>query len=208
MICALLAVVMSGVWEVPETRAFGAVAAPSAMPARSLAVYGLVGAPEAGAGFRQGFGAFEFEARAMLNVLQLSALGEVGLRFEVLELGRITLAPGLALGLLANSGARVFDNANFAFVGLRPRLSAMGTYRFSALVEGVAMLELPLALALAKPGFQFAPLAGAGVEIHLGKSISLLASGHLGADVTKEALGMLQVRPAWAIRLGVGYRVF
>jgi hypothetical protein len=57
-------------------------------------------------------------------------------------------------------------------------------------------------------GGEFTPTAGFGAEMLLGKQLSGLLLGQLGLDVIKEPLGVTQVRPAWAIRLGLGFRLF
>src|SRR5689334_19489007 len=49
----------------------GAVFAPALMPRGSMSVYGMVGAPELGAGYRQGFKWAELEVRALINYLTL-----------------------------------------------------------------------------------------------------------------------------------------
>jgi hypothetical protein len=191
----------------PERRT-GAVVAPAALPPGSLALYGLVGAPDLGVGYRQGIAGIELEAKALFNIFELSGLAEFGVKLAVLRGERLALAPGVALGLKANSGSQYFDRANFGYVGLRPRVSLNATYTFSDLVEGVAQLEIPLAIPLTSQGIQFTPMLGAGVEAHLGDKLSLLGTGHIGFDVIKEPLGVTQTRAAWAIRLGVGYRLF
>lgn len=182
--------------------------APAALPAGTNALYGFVGAPEVGVGYRQGFELIEFEARGLVNVLEVSALAEVGVKFGLRPSERVRLAPVLALGIEFNTGATYFDNANFGFVGLRPRLGLNASYAFSDTVSGVAQLEVPWSIALTVQGFQLTPLVGAGAEFHLGGSFSLLLSAHVGFDATKEPLGVTQYRPAWAARLGIGYRLF
>jgi hypothetical protein len=191
----------------PEKRP-GGVVAPAALPPGSLALYGIVGAPDLGVGYRQGIAGIELEGKALFNLFELSGLVELGVKLAVYRGERLALAPGVALGLKANSGSRYFDQANFAYFGLRPRLSLNATYAFSDLVEGVAQLEVPLAIPLTAQGIQFTPMVGAGAEVHLGDKLSLLGTAHVGFDVIKEPLGVTQTRAAWAIRLGVGYRLF
>lgn len=192
----------------PEARITGGVVAPAALPAGTNALYALVGAPELGVGYRQGFGPMEFEARGLFNLFEISALVEVGVKLELLHIDRLRLAPTLALALKLDSGATYFDKMNFAYVGLRPRLGLNASYDFTETISGVASVEIPWAVALTTQGFQVTPLLGAGGEFHLGRSLSLLISAHGGFDVTREPLGMTQYRPAWALRLGVGYRLF
>lgn len=205
MISTLLVLLLTGA---DEPRVTGGVVAPAALPAGTNAIYGFVGAPEVGAGYRQGFGLVELDARASFNVFKVSAVAEVGVKFAVLERDRLRLAPTLSLGVEFNSGAKYFDRSNFGFVGLRPKLGLNASYAFTDTVSGIAQLEVPWAIALTVQGFQVTPLVGAGAEFHLGGGFSLLVSAHVGLDATKEPLGVAQVRPAWAARLGVGYRMF
>jgi hypothetical protein len=192
---------------VTPPRITGGVFAPASLPAGSNALYGFVGAPDLGVGYRQGFGAVEFEARALFNLFEVSAIAEVGLKLAVYEQDKLKIAPGLALGFEFDAGARYIDRYNFAFVGVRPRLSAVASYAFSETISGLIMAEVPVSIAFAQ-GFQITPLVGAGAEFHLGGSFSLLVSGHGGFDATREPLGVTQLRGAWAARLGIGYRLF
>ena len=182
--------------------------APASLPAGTNALYGFVGAPELGVGYRQGFGVVEFEARGVFNLFEVSVIGEVGAKFAVLRRDKLRLAPTLALGLELNSGARYFDRFNFGFLGLRPRVGFNASYDFTDTISGIAQLEIPWSIPLTVQGFQVTPLVGAGAEFHLGGSFSLLVSAHVGFDATREPLGVTQYRPAWAGRLGVGYRLF
>ena len=194
--------------ENPNMRVTGGVVAPASLPAGTNALYGFVGAPEVGVGYRQGFGLVEFEARGLFNIFQVSVIGEVGVKFGVLHREKLRLAPVLALGLELNSGARYFDRFNFGYLGLRPRVGLNASYDFTDTISGIAQLEIPWAIGLTVQGFQITPLIGAGAEFHLGGSFSLLVSAHVGFDATKEPLGVTQYRPAWAGRLGIGYRLF
>lgn len=194
--------------EVPAARVTGGVLAPAFLPAGTNALYGFVGAPDVGVGYRQGFGLVEFDARAAFNLFEVSTVIEAGLKFGVYEDAKLRLAPTVALGLELNAGARYFDRANFGFVGLRPKVGFNASYAFSELVSGIAQLEVPWAIALTVQGFQVTPLLGAGAEFHLGGPWSLLVSAHVGFDATKEPLGVPQYRVAGAGRLGLGYRLF
>lgn len=191
-----------------DAKQLGAVVAPAAMPRGSLALYALLGAPDLGVGYRQGISGIELEAKALFNVLELSGLVEGGVKVPMYRGERLSVAPGVALGLKLDSGSKYFDRANFTYFGLRPRVSLNATYAFSDLVEGVAQLEVPLTIPLTARGVQFSPTIGAGAEIHAGDKLSVLATAHIGVDVVKEPLGVPQTRAAWAIRLGVGYRLF
>ncbi len=210
MITTLLVMLLAGAEDaaMPTTRVTGGVVAPASLPAGTNALYGFVGAPELGAGYRQGFGLVELEARGVFNLFKVSAIAEVGVKFGVFEHDRLHLAPTLALGLEFNSGAKYFDRANFGFIGLRPRAGLNASWAFTETIAGIAQLEIPWSIALTVQGFQVTPLIGAGAEFHLGGGFSLLVSAHVGFDATQEPLGVTQVRPAWAGRLGVGYRLF
>lgn len=200
-------VVVSDAPPVSTSRVTGGVFAPASLPAGSNAIYAFLGAPDVAAGYRQGFGAFELEARATFNLFEVSVIPEVGLKLAVFEQDKLKIAPGIALGFEFNAGARYIDRFNFAFVGLRPRLSAGASYQFSDTVSGVALFDLPVSISFSQ-GFQVTPLLGAGAEFHLGGAFSLLVSAHGGFDATREPLGVTQYRGAWAARLGIGYRLF
>lgn len=204
MITTVLLTLIAGA----EPRVTGGVMAPASLPAGTNALYGFVGAPELGVGYRQGFGLVEFEARGVFNLFEVSVIGEVGAKFGVFQADKFKLAPTVALGLELNSGARYFDRFNFGFLGLRPRLGVNASYDFTDTISGVAQVEIPWSIALTVQGFQVTPLLGAGAEFHLGGSLSLLVSAHIGFDATREPLGVTQYRPAWAGRLGIGYRLF
>ncbi len=210
MISTLLVMLLSGADDtaLPTTRVTGGVLAPASLPAGTNALYGFVGAPEVGVGYRQGFGLVEFDARGVFNVFKVSVIGEAGVKFAAFSREKLRLAPTLALGLEFNSGTRYVAPTNFGFIGLRPRLGLNASYAFTDTISGIAQLEVPWAIALTVQGFQVTPLVGAGAEFHLGGGFSLLVSAHVGFDATKEPLGVTQYSPAWAARLGVGYRLF
>jgi len=191
-----------------EQKGVGGVMAPAVLPAGDLAVWGVMGAPDVGAGYRQGFQPLELEARVLFNYLELSAVAEAGVKLPVMRTPRFTLAAGGALGFKGNTGARYYDAANFAFFALRLRPSLQLSAALSEMVQAVALVELPINIPFTSTGVQLTPTAGGGAEFYLGSRLSVLATAHLGFDLTKEPLGVAQVRPAWAIRLGVGYRVF
>lgn len=188
-------------------RAFGAVA-PAALPAGTIAFYGLAGAPDLIAGYRQGFAPFEFEARAAFNYLDVSAFGDATLRFGVLQRDRLLLAPFVGLGLKASSGARYFDKAAFSALSLRPRVGLVATWLATDAIALLAQAELPWAIALTAPGHQVTPTVGVGAEFAVGSSLSVVALGQAGVDVVKEPLGVTQARFAWGARVGLGFRLF
>ncbi len=171
----------------------GGAMAPAALPAGTMAFWGLLGAPDLGVGYRQGFSAFELEAKATFNYLELSAVFEAGVRVPVFRRNRLQVAPTAGVGLQFNSGSTYYDPANFASVALRPRLGAVASYELSDTVQALALVDVPWAISL---------------NVVLGNRFSLLTLGQLGFDVLKAPLGVTQARAAWAIRLGVGYRLF
>src|SRR5207253_820421 len=126
----------------------------------------------------------------------------------VFEKGIIQLAPSFALGFEANSGSRYYDRANFGYFALRPRLGLTAAFRFSDTVCGLAQFDLPWSIAVNVQGTHVVPTLGAGVEVHLGGNMSGFVMGNLGLDAIKEPLGVLQFRPGWALRLGLGFRLF
>src|SRR5687768_3210949 len=73
--------------------AFGAFAAPAALPPGSTAAYGFAGVPEIGAGFRQGLDGLELDTRLKFEwvslALSLEALG----KFPAWTSGPFQLAP-------------------------------------------------------------------------------------------------------------------
>ncbi len=189
-------------------RRVGGVVAPAVLPAGAMSLYAMLGAPEVGGGFRQGFSMLELEVKLMFNYLLASGWLEAGLKFPVYEKGKIQLAPTVGLGLEANSGTRYYDRANFSYVALRPRVGFIASYRFSDTVAGIALFDLPWSVVLTSQGSHVVPTVGAGAEIHLGGNMSGLVMANVGLDAIKEPLGVIQYRAGWAIRLGLGFRLF
>lgn len=186
----------------------GAVLAPAQLPPHTTALYVMLGAPDLGVGFRQGFRAVEFEGRLFFNYLQASAALEFSLRFSSFSRGIVSLAPSAGLGLVANSGSIYLDSANFGFVGLRPRVGLNGTVRLGETVSGIFLIDLPLTLPITVRGIQVTPTVGAGAEVQFTSVLSGLLLGQIGLDVIKEPLGVAQARLGWAVRLGLGFRLF
>jgi hypothetical protein len=193
----------------PETQV-GGVIAPPVMPRGATALYALLGAPDVGGGFRQGFSKAELEVRLWLNYLQAAATLEVGGKLSVYRKGLLEFVPNLALGVEGDSGSRYYDKSNFAFVAVRPRASLITGIRFAETATGIFLVDLPWAIPLTNhaAGGEFTPTLGFGAELMLGKQLSGLLLGQAGLDVIKEPLGVTQVRAAWAIRLGLGFRLF
>lgn len=191
-----------------STQPFGAAMAPAALPGGSIGFWGTLGAPEVAGGYRQGFSLLEFEAIARFHYLELSGTVEAGVRLAAWKSTRAVLAPTFSLGFKANSGSRAFDPFNFTYFALRPRLGLVLSISVSDVVQVLATAEVPWAIALNVTGFQVTPNVGGGVEFQLNPKLSLVGLGQIGVDVIKEPLGVAVPRLGWAVRLGVGYRLF
>src|SRR5258706_9646140 len=87
----------------------GGVFAPAIMPRGSMAVYVMLGAPDVGGGYRQGFESVELEVRLWLNYLQASALLEVGGEKLGLRQGHLRVLPKPAGGHRAHPRPRVIS---------------------------------------------------------------------------------------------------
>ncbi len=186
----------------------GGVMAPAALPSGSTALYALLGAPDIGGGYRQGFSAFEFEAHLLFNYLLASGVLEASAKIPIYEKGKLQMAPVIGLGLEADSGSRYYDKANFSFFAIRPRLGFLTSVRFSDTVMGLFGVDVPWAIPVASSGGHVTPGLQAGFEAYLGGNISGLVMGELGLDAIKMPLGVTQYRPLWGIRLGLGFRLF
>jgi hypothetical protein len=199
-----------GTPPLPDKReTFGGVVAPAALPVASSSLYAFVGLPDLGVGYRQGFSDFEIEARAKLNYLQLAFAAEVLGKYALARQGGLDVAPFLGVGFVADSGARYFDPVNFSYLGIRALGGLAVTYRLGDTVRLVGQLDVPFDFPLGpQGGSKFNPLAGGGAEIYLGEDFSGLLLGQLGLDVMKEPGGVPQTRLGYAIRLGLGWRLF
>lgn len=191
-----------------EPRIPGGVAVPASLPAGSNALYGYVGVPDIAVGYRQGFGLVEIDGRVGFNLLKVSFVGEVAVKFAALTKDAFRLAPLVDLGVEFNTGAYYFYGSNFAYVGLRPKVGAVATYQFSDIVTGLAQLEVPFSIALTVRGFQITPTTALGAEFHLGERFSLLVAGIIGFDATHTPADNTFYSVAWGARLGLGYRIF
>lgn len=192
-----------------EELPFGAVVAPAALPDGATALYGYAGAPEVGAGFRQGIVGFELEARARFNWFQVSGVLEVVGRRQVWTRGPLAVAPSLGLGLVLNSGATGLDEDNFSGVLLRLSPGAVASYRLAEPLALVGQVDLPFDLGLSPTGARrFQALAGGGAEVYVGSDLTLSAVGQLGVETFKEQRGVADTRLGWALRVGLGVRLF
>lgn len=192
-----------------EEAPFGAVVAPATLPDGATALYGYMGAPEIGAGFRQGILGFELEARARFNWFQVAGVLEAVGRRQVWTRGALTLAPSLGLGLVLNAGATGLDEDNFSGVLLRLSPGAVASYQLTETVAAVGLLDLPFDIGLSPSGARrFQALAGGGAEVYVGSQLSLSAVGQLGVETFKDAEGPAHTRLGWGLRVGLGVRLF
>lgn len=192
-----------------EENPHGAVIAPVTLPAGTTALYGYAGAPEIGVGFRQGISSVELEARARLNWFQLSAALELVGRLKVLERGSVSLAPTLGVGVVFNSGATYMDDENASGVLLRLSPGLVAGWKVAETVTVLGLVDLPLDIGISK-GEQrrFQALGGGGVEVYLGSNVSVLLAGQLGSDTFRERAGLTDTRLGWALKAGLGARLF
>jgi hypothetical protein len=186
----------------------GGVSAPAALGPGTVALYGVLGAPELAVGYRQGFAPLEVEARFAFNLFEVSGLLEAGAKVGLLRHDRFQVAAGGMLGLKANSGATYFDLRNFPSWALRPAVLGLLTYEISDLIALLARVDIPLTVSFSVKGIQFTPTVGLGAEADLGQGVSLLVLGKIGVDVRSDPSGYTSTQAAWAIQLGVGYRAF
>lgn len=192
-----------------EEPAIGAVVAPAALPDGATALYGYAGAPEVGAGFRQGIVGFELEARARFNWFQVSGVLEVVGRRQVWTRGPLAVAPTLGLGLVLNSGATGLDEGNFSGVLLRLSPGVVASYAVTETLSVVGQVDLPFDLGLSPTGARrFQALGGGGAEVYVGSDLTLSAVGQLGVETFKEPRGVADTRLGWALRVGLGVRLF
>jgi hypothetical protein len=192
-----------------EEFSFGTVLAPAALPDGASSLYGYVGVPEMGAGYRQGISGFELEGRARLDYFRLAGIFEVGARRAVLREGPATFAPTLSLGLVLNSGSAYLDADNFGGVLLRITPGLVVSWKVGETVALVGLLDVPIDLGLSPTGARrFQALTGGGAEIYLGSGISLLAAGKIGVESFKAPKEDTVTRLGYQVTLGIGTRLF
>ncbi|HEX8697239.1 MAG TPA: hypothetical protein VF815_00240 [Myxococcaceae bacterium] len=192
-----------------EPWSFGAVVAPTTMPDGMTALYGYVGVPEMGVGFRQGISGFEVEGRARLDYFRLAGIFEVAGRKQVLVRGDVSLAPTMSLGLVLNSGSVYLDEDNYPGVLLRLSPGAVASYRVAETVSLLGLVDLPLDLGLNTSGQRrFQALAGGGTELYLAQGVTLLVAAQLGVESFKHPREEAVTRLGYQVRLGIGARLF
>jgi hypothetical protein len=190
-------------------RPFGAFVAPAGLPSGGMAVYGFAGAPEVGAGYRQGFGGFELEARAVLDYFLLSLGGEGYLKVPLLYDPEFEVAPYLGAGLGYRTGARYVASDNYAGWDLRLRPGAIFTLRLADTVSALGELSVPTEISLHPRGyFRTTPLVGGGAEFFLGEDVFLGLVALLGPSFYRAPLGQTQVSLGFSARVGLGFRLF
>ena len=192
-----------------ERWSFGAVVAPVTMPEGMTSLYGYVGVPEMGAGFRQGLEGLELEAKAKLDYFRLAGIFEVGARRQVLASETAALAPTLSLGLVLNSGTDYLDEENFGGVLLRLSPGLVSGWRAGETVVLMGLVDVPIDIGLSPTGaWRIQTLVGGGPEIYLGQGVTLLLSGQIGLEHFREERHDWNTRLAYQIRLGIGSRMF
>jgi hypothetical protein len=192
-----------------EERVLGALVAPAALPEGATALYGYAGAPEVGAGFRQGIVGFELEARARFNWFQVAGVLEVAGRKQVWARGPLALAPTLGLGLVLNSGATYLEAGNDSGVLLRLAPGLVASYAVTETLSALGTVELPFDLGLSPTGARrFQALAGGGAEVYVGNDLTLAALGQLGVETFKAQGRATDTRLGWGVRVGLGVRLF
>ncbi len=192
-----------------EEFSFGTMVAPAALPDGSSALYGYVGVPEMGAGYRQGIYGFELEGRARLDYFRLAGIFEVGARRAVVREGPATFAPRLGLGLVLNSGSAYLDADNFSGVLLRISPGLVVSWNVAETVAVVGLLDVPIDLGLSPTGARrFQALTGGGAELYLGSGITLLTAGQIGVENFKAPLKEPVTRLGYQVTLGIGTRLF
>lgn len=194
---------------IAEEVSLGGFVAPAVLPPGTLAAYGFVGAPQVGAGFRQGIAGVELDVEAHLDWFQLAFAIESVVRFELFERGALRLAPLLGAGLVGNSGARGLDPDNFGALSLRFLPGLLGTVQVSDTLTAIVLLELPYDLGLTPAGTnRFNALLGGGAELALDETLSVGLLAQAGVERFK-APGLLdRWRFAWQVRAGLGFRIF
>jgi hypothetical protein len=191
------------------SRSFGALFAPAALPAGTTSIYGFAGVPQIGAGFRQGVGFMEVEARVELDYFSISVAPEVFARVPVVTAGPYQFAPSLGVGMAFNSGTRYIDVYNFAYTAVRLIPGANLSWRVAETASLFGQVSVPLDITVSPgQGYRFRPLVGGGGEIYLGQELTAGALAQVGADALKEPLQFERTRFAFALWVGLGYRFF
>lgn len=192
-----------------EEFSFGTMVAPAALPDGASALYGYVGVPEMGAGYRQGIFGFEFEGQARLDYFRLAGIFEVAARRAVVKEGPAMFAPRLGLGLVLNSGSTYLDADNFKGALLRIAPGLVVSWNVAETVAVVGLLDVPIDVGVSPSGERrIQALTGGGTEIYLGSGITLLTAGQIGVEHFKAPLKDSVTRLGYQVTLGIGTRLF
>jgi len=188
---------------------FGGVLMPPVMPQGSSSLYAYVGAPDVGAGYRQGFGGAELEARVLLDYLLVSFTGEVALRLPLFTRGKFDVALRLAVGGGWSSGTEYVDSRNFRGPFVHGNPGAIAGYRIHDTLRVFAQAEVPVDVGT-QPwgGYRVKPLVGGGLEYYLSEDFSVMGSGEVGVDLLRAQLGVLAPRVGYSAKVGLGIRLF
>lgn len=192
-----------------KKESFGAVVGPAALPGGATSAYAFIGLPEVGAGFRQGLSFGEWEARARVDYLTLSFIGELIGKYALYHWERLDYGPYLGAGITFSSGARYYDPLAFSFVGVRVLGGATLSYQVLDTLRLLARLEVPFERSFsAAGGGRLRALAGGGAELYLADDITVMALGEAGVDWIKLPLAPTVARLGYSVMLGFGLRLF
>lgn len=188
---------------------FGAAVAPAVLPAGASSAYGFAGAPEVGGGYRQGLGLAELEFRGAFDYFLVALSAEARVRIALPSVGPVDLAPILGAGAVYDTGTRYIDGDNFNHLGVRAIGGFLASYHVLETVRLLGEVEVPVDFSVSPGGGRrVKPLVGFGGEIFLGENLTAFAMGKIGLDFLKEPLGVTQLRPGFALRIGLGWRLF
>jgi len=185
----------------------GAAAAPAALPRATNAWYLWLGAPEISLGYRQGFSAFELEARAAFDYFQAAGIAESAVRLRLVEKENFLLAPSLGLGLAASPGSTYLDEDNYRHFSIQPRLGLWATYAFTPHFSGIGLFDFPIRVSFSGKALSLKPTTGMGAEFYLGNRLSALLLLGLGPEWIKPPSSSVSCRLAWYVRFGIGFRI-
>jgi hypothetical protein len=179
------------------------------LPAGSTSLYGFVGAPELGTGFRQGLGSVEFQAEATVNYLDLGLAAVGRVRFLAIDKPRWQLAPFAGLGIAWDSGSTYYDADNFQHTALRMDLGAVATRPVGETLSLLAQAEVTWDLFTTPVGgHRVQPLLGVGAEVALGGQISVFGLASVGVDWRKAPDAPLDTEVGYGLRFGFAVRMF
>ena len=190
-------------------RPFGAALAPAMLPSGSTAVWGFTGAPAIGVGFRQGLGSLELDAQAGFDYFDATLSGALDARFRVFASDGFELAPFAGLGFAWDPGATYANADNFFYSAVRLHFGVVASWALTERLAAIGTAELAWdVFTHPTPGYRVEPLAGGGLEVGIASGVSVLALGELGVDLRKRPGADVQSRLGYAVRVGLGFRLF